>query len=729
MEVEEPFSFQNNDGPFLTNYWNCADPSKLYTPWSTCTSETKPAASTQVKTKVQTERSKYGSEADLYGLVSNILDEPNKAQSFSDGGLSSILKSEWPGHINKLSDDLFPDLRLSEDLMSLQQSFYGTEPVFNTETQKVENLYAGIDELEQDDHWLYQTDSPRNYKVNAKINKFGYSNPNSFFFSEIPRDSFQKRDAIVSPLNKYYFDEDLGRYDMNNHGKDMYNKCTVNGSQSVKSHFNSVSELPVLNEDTYSNLFPAKQSFQTIDNHIPGQPFRFPRTAHLDRPLLKDSTRVPEYDHTAAFGISGNNSDVVKSSSFMSSVFSNNLDKLWTHGQMDRSSENMYNNQVKSGILLKTLQKNPAAVSHYSSSPLIPSVLKFPSENHRYPSLDYGYHSVDRTLERNGICDNASSLYDSTDRNVRKTIQEKKHNMPLNVQDRNKEIFSSAPACGNLKNVTVSNRSLNGNKLTLPQNVYLSNGLMIDDMGSNVNGASCSIFRSPHFNKLGHSINPMNDSHDPYSYENQRQVWPQISDLVYGDASLQGTGAALNSQRSVKPGSELHLCLDKCYNQCKALEKERKKAESLLIKHFRWIKVSSTNHSSIPRLSANPSRVDRLIVDQLREQARVVTLLSKMERFRSSPLHANISKTVDYHLEAIRNVQTHRKSEIVNTSDHHQKHGRRHHNDDKDVLFLASLIKEMDIATRKARTALWCALQMTLPKSPAAQRSWVLENF
>jgi hypothetical protein len=34
-----------------------------------------------------------------------------------------------------------------------------------------------------------------------------------------------------------------------------------------------------------------------------------------------------------------------------------------------------------------------------------------------------------------------------------------------------------------------------------------------------------------------------------------------------------------------------------------------------------------------------------------------------------------------------------------------------------DVFALASAIKEMCVATRKARTTLWCALQMTLPKT------------
>lgn len=37
-----------------------------------------------------------------------------------------------------------------------------------------------------------------------------------------------------------------------------------------------------------------------------------------------------------------------------------------------------------------------------------------------------------------------------------------------------------------------------------------------------------------------------------------------------------------------------------------------------------------------------------------------------------------------------------------------------------DVLALAAAIRELAASTRKARTALWCALQMTLPKTSSS---------
>ncbi|NXM09623.1 MEIOC protein, partial [Tyrannus savana] len=76
-----------------------------------------------------------------------------------------------------------------------------------------------------------------------------------------------------------------------------------------------------------------------------------------------------------------------------------------------------------------------------------------------------------------------------------------------------------------------------------------------------------------------------------------------------------------------------------------------------------------------------------------------------MERLRSSPLHANISTALDKHLESIHVVQARRKDEIVNPSNR-QRHGPPRCQDERALCQ----------ATRKVRTVLWCAFQMTLPK-------------
>ncbi|XP_058532418.1 meiosis-specific coiled-coil domain-containing protein MEIOC isoform X1 [Ochotona princeps] len=840
-------------------YSSSVDSSLFYAPWSTYGDDIKQASNSQitVKNRIQTERNDYGSETDLYGLVSNILEEQDKSQPyFAEGTCSSNLKSVWPMNNSRFADhhDLLTETKRPIDTAISQQAFYSGESVSAVEKQylhnsnltpqqKIDELYHGFTGLDLEEQWMHPSRNDHSNCYNIQTNDTAKATFQEYPFikncftpqtglSDIMKESVvdtypygrekrcakgleaplqQKRaEMLLSQFNRYNENTDYCRHPEYAHPKAKLNKCSNFSVQDSKKLANGTPETPTIEADTYTKLFQVKPANQKKmeETILDQQNFTFSKTTpHLvEKQFAKDAAFAadfglkPEYVLKPHSACPTNNdfanvaekqqfakpdppsSEYFKSMNLLSNSATSsggiNVNRpTWMNIQTKTNTPIPYRNQgnlMKLNSHLNVASKVPS----HSDFPQLPTNLtpnsnlfqKYCQDNpSAFSSFDLSYNGAERIQSVSHM----EGLTKTGEENLFESVTDKKIKQPNGfcdsyssqqygiIENVNKHNFQAKPQSGHF-DPDEGPKHLDA----LPQNAYQDllesqghfnshrQGSGDSNINSRVGRTQASCFPSNYMmgdlrhnqgfqqvgsngfplratHPFGHSVVPMLDSYDLFSYDDLSHLYPYFNDMMYGDNSFSGFVPTFGFQRPIKtrsgPASELHFRLEECYEQWRALEKERKKTELALAKNYPGKKVSSTNNTPIPRLASNPSRVDRLIVDELREQARVVTLLGKMERLRSSPLHANISTALDRHLESIHIVQSRRKDEIVNASSR-QRQGVPRCQDDRDVFALAAAVKEMCVATRKARTTLWCALQMTLPKTASTAGQADMEN-
>ncbi|KAE8283408.1 Meiosis-specific coiled-coil domain-containing protein MEIOC [Larimichthys crocea] len=197
-----------------------------------------------------------------------------------------------------------------------------------------------------------------------------------------------------------------------------------------------------------------------------------------------------------------------------------------------------------------------------------------------------------------------------------------------------------------------------------------------------------------------------------------------VSDMMTCKGESTHRGMASNVMNQGGPMIQLYYYLDECYEQWRCLEKDRKKTEMILAKTFVGKRTATVTNTKLPKTPPNATRVDNLIVNQMREQARVASLLERMESLHNITLHVNIQTALNRHHKALCIAQARRREEITNMSKHQRQ--RANFSEDRDTLLLVIALKDLAATTRKLRNALWCALQTTLP-TPVKQDHHVTE--
>eukprot|EP00092_Neocalanus_flemingeri_P000791 GFUD01000842.1.p1 GENE.GFUD01000842.1~~GFUD01000842.1.p1 ORF type:complete len:397 (+),score=139.29 GFUD01000842.1:69-1259(+) len=151
---------------------------------------------------------------------------------------------------------------------------------------------------------------------------------------------------------------------------------------------------------------------------------------------------------------------------------------------------------------------------------------------------------------------------------------------------------------------------------------------------------------------------------------------------------------------SPSPGSpaDILLRVEEARWQLKALETDRKKTEAALAKQHPGKTVSSYNTVPVPRLPPAPSSLDKLVVDSLREQGRVVILLDRIKTIRGEIFSPGLHSSLAMWKESVVTVRNMRRRERMG---HVERAGEEE---------MGAAVARLSGEIRRARSVLWAVL-------------------